>query len=85
MFEQQIARLQQDYDSLKLQYSVLLDKKQAAEMSHALEVQQQGERFIILDAAAAPQRPAAPNRRLIALAGLSPYYSWERHWQRQWR
>jgi polysaccharide chain length determinant protein (PEP-CTERM system associated) len=70
VFEQQIARLQQDYDSLKTHYAALLDKKEAAEMSYALEVHQQGERFVILDPAETPQKPAAPNRRLIALGGL---------------
>jgi len=70
VFEQQIARLQQDYDSLKTQYSALLDKKQGAEMSYALEVHQKGERFVVLDAAQTPTAPAAPNRLLITIAGL---------------
>lgn len=70
VFEQQIGRLQQDYDSLKAHYAALLDKKEAAEMSHALEVHQQGERFVILDPAETPQKPAAPNRPLMALGGL---------------
>jgi len=70
VFEQQIARLQQDYEILRTEYTQLLEKKAAAEMSHALEVQQQGERFIVLDAAGVPDHPAAPNRRMIDLAGL---------------
>jgi polysaccharide chain length determinant protein (PEP-CTERM system associated) len=69
-FEQQIARLQQDYDSLKVQYIGLLDKEKAAEISHALEVHQKGERFEVLDAASTPTSPAAPNRALISIAGL---------------
>ncbi len=69
-FEQQIARLQQDYDILKTQYTGLLDKEKAAEISHALEVRQKGEKFEILDAAATPEKPAAPNRFLISLGGL---------------
>lgn len=70
VFEQQIARLQQDFDILKTQYTALLDKKQAAEMSYALEVHQKGERFVVLDAALTPAAPAAPNRILITVAGL---------------
>ncbi len=71
VFEQQIARLQQDYEFLKVQYTGLLEKKQGAEMSYALEIRQKAERFVVLDAAQTPLRPAAPNRILITLAGLA--------------
>jgi succinoglycan biosynthesis transport protein ExoP len=69
-FEQKIARLQQDYDALKVQYNGLLGNEKAAEISHALEVHQKGEKFEVLDAAVTPNLPAAPNRLLISLAGL---------------
>jgi len=69
-FEQQIARLQQDYDALKVQYMGLLDKEKAAEISHALEVHQKGGKFEVLDAAVTPDGPSAPNRLLISFAGL---------------
>jgi polysaccharide biosynthesis transport protein len=70
VFEQQIARLQQDYEILKTQYTQLLEKEKAAEISHALEVRQKGEHFEILDAAVTPDKPAAPNRLLIGIGGL---------------
>lgn len=70
VFEQKIARLQQDYDSLKKQYTGLVEKKQSAEMSYALEVHQKAERFVVLDAAQTPLKPASPNRPLISFAGL---------------
>ncbi len=69
IFEQQIARLQADCDILKTQYTGLLDKEKAAELSHALEVRQKGEKFEVLDAASTPNKPAAPNRLLICIAG----------------
>lgn len=69
-FEQQIARLQQDYDALKAQYTGLLGNEKAAQISHALEVHQKGERFEVLDAAVTPNLPSAPNRLLISMAGL---------------
>lgn len=69
-FEQQITRLQQDYDALKLQYAGLREKEKTAEISHALEVHQKGEKFEVLDAAVTPHAPAFPNRPLIAIAGL---------------
>ncbi len=70
VFEQQIARLQSDYDILRTQYMGLLDKEKAAEISHALEVHQKGEKFTILDPAVTPSKPAAPNRMLITIGGL---------------
>ena len=69
-FEQQISRMQQDYDILRSQYTSLLEKEKAAEISHALEVHQKAEKFEILDPATTPAKPAAPNRLLISLAGL---------------
>lgn len=69
-FEQRITSLQQDYDALRLQYTGLLDNEKAAELSHALEVHQKGEKFEVLDAAVTPNLPAAPNRLLISVAGL---------------
>lgn len=70
VFEQQIARLQADYDTLRTQYTGLMDKEKAAEISHALEVHQKGEKFEILDKAVTPGKPSSPNRKLISLAGL---------------
>ena len=70
IFEQQIASLMRDYDSLRAHYQSLQDKKLAAQMASELEARQKGERFIILDPAPIPDRPFGPNRLLISLAGL---------------
>jgi succinoglycan biosynthesis transport protein ExoP len=70
VFEQQISRLQQDYDILRVQYTQLLGQEKSAEISHALEVHQKGEHFTVLDAAVTPDKPAAPNRMLLSFAGL---------------
>jgi succinoglycan biosynthesis transport protein ExoP len=70
IFEQQIAGLMRDYDSLRSHYQNLLDKKLSAQMASELESRQKGERFVILDRAPIPDRPAGPNRLLIACAGL---------------
>jgi len=70
VFEQQLGRLQQDYDIIKGQYKDLQDKGEAAKISHALELHQKGERFTVLDAAVTPDGPAAPSRTLFDLAGL---------------
>jgi len=70
IFEQQIAGLMRDYDSLRSHYQSLLDKKLSAQMASELESRQKGERFVILDRAPIPDRPAGPNRALISLGGL---------------
>jgi succinoglycan biosynthesis transport protein ExoP len=70
IFEQQIAGLMRDYDSLRAHYQSLLDKKLSAQMATELEAHQKGERFMILDPAPVPDRPFRPNRVMISLAGL---------------
>jgi succinoglycan biosynthesis transport protein ExoP len=70
IFEQQMAGMMRDYDTLRSHYTSTLDKKLAAQMSTALESHEKGERFLILDSAMPPTKPYAPNRSLIALAGL---------------
>jgi len=70
VFEQQLGRLQQDNDIIKGQYKDLQDKEEAAKISHALEMHQKGDKFVVLDAATTPESPAAPDRILIDLAGL---------------
>jgi len=70
VFEAQIARVKSDFEILKTQYTSLLEKEKAAEISHALEVHQKGERFEVLDPAIPPQKPAAPDRVLFSVGGL---------------
>jgi polysaccharide chain length determinant protein (PEP-CTERM system associated) len=70
IFEQQIAGLMRDYDSLRAHYQNLQDKKLSAQMATELEARQKGERFVILDPAPVPVLPFGPNRILISLGGL---------------
>ncbi len=70
VFEQRIAELMRDYDTMRAHYTQLLDKKFSADMSSALESRQKGERFVILDPALIPQQPFGPNRPLVAFGGL---------------
>jgi uncharacterized protein involved in exopolysaccharide biosynthesis len=70
IFEQQIAGLMRDYDSLRAHYQSLLDKKLSAQMASDLEAHQKGERFVVLDPAPVPSQPSGPNRPVIALVGL---------------
>lgn len=70
IFEQKIAGLMRDYDSLQAHYASLNDKKLSADMANNLEDRQKGERFVILDSAQVPDQPTAPNRLLLSLAAL---------------
>jgi polysaccharide chain length determinant protein (PEP-CTERM system associated) len=70
IFEQQISGLMRDYDNIRAHYSRLLDKKLSADMANALENRQKVERWVVLDPAIIPEKPYAPNRLLIRLAGL---------------
>ncbi|HTP44284.1 MAG TPA: GNVR domain-containing protein [Candidatus Acidoferrales bacterium] len=70
VFEQQIAGLMRDYDTLRGHYNALLDKKLSAEMSTELDAKQEGERFVILDPAPVPDSPAGPNRSLLITVGV---------------
>ena len=70
IFEQKLSDLTRDYDTLNAHYNQLLSKKLSAEMAKQLDVEQQGERFVILDPATVPLKPFGPNRPLIMIAGL---------------
>ena len=70
IFDQQIAGLMRDYDTLRAHYNSLLDKKISAQMAMQLEEQDRGERFEILDQAVVPHTPISPNRPLFIVAGL---------------
>lgn len=70
VFEQRIAGLLWDYDSLRSHYSDLESKKLSADMASALETRDKGERFVVLDRAVAPSHPYAPKRLLMSIMGL---------------
>ncbi|HKV25968.1 MAG TPA: Wzz/FepE/Etk N-terminal domain-containing protein [Candidatus Acidoferrum sp.] len=70
IFQEQIAGLMRDYDTLRQHYNHLLDQKLTADMAMQLENRQQGERFVPLDEAPVPRRPSSPNRPLFSFAGL---------------
>lgn len=70
IFEQEMAGVMRDYETLRTYYVNLLDKKLTADTASALESRQKGERFVTLDPAITPEKPSAPNRPLIAFGGL---------------
>jgi len=70
VFEQQIAGLMRDYDTIRNHYNQLQAKKLDAVMAGELETHQAGERFEVLDPAVPPDRPAGPKRGIMMIGGL---------------
>jgi len=70
VFEQQIAGLMRDYDSIRNHYNQLQAKKLDAEMAGELESQQASERFEPLDKAVTPEGPAGPKRGMMIVGGI---------------
>jgi polysaccharide chain length determinant protein (PEP-CTERM system associated) len=67
--EQEIVKLQRDYEAAKAHYSQLSEKQLSAETATQLEIRQKGEKFEILDPGQAAERPSRPNRTLINVSG----------------
>jgi polysaccharide biosynthesis transport protein len=70
MREQQLASLTRDYEASKANYKSLLDKKLAAEMAANMERWQKAERFVMLDVARVPEKPASPNGPVFMTGGF---------------
>ncbi|MGC9948447.1 MAG: Wzz/FepE/Etk N-terminal domain-containing protein [Bryobacteraceae bacterium] len=70
MREQQLASLTRDYEASKANYKSLLDKKLAAEMAANMERWQKAERFVMLDVARVPEKPASPNLPVFMAGGV---------------
>jgi polysaccharide chain length determinant protein (PEP-CTERM system associated) len=70
VFEQQIAGLMRDYDSLRNHYNQLQEKKLSAQMAGELESHDAGERFEVIDTAVPPEGPSSPKRGLLMVGGL---------------
>jgi succinoglycan biosynthesis transport protein ExoP len=68
--EQEISQLLRDYDTAKEHYRSLLEKTYSAQMAAALEREQQGGSFTMLDPARIPDLPIGPNRRALLLGAL---------------
>lgn len=68
--EQQLADLTRGYDQSKANYDDLLKKKNGSAMATSMELQQQGERFRILDPPSFPAKPEFPNRLKFCGIGL---------------
>jgi hypothetical protein len=69
-FEDQIAELTRDCDSLRVHYSQLQEKKLSNRIASELEMQSAGEGFKIVDAAVPPGSLYGPKRTIIIMGGV---------------
>jgi capsular polysaccharide biosynthesis protein len=69
--EAQLTALTRDYDTVRRSYESLLAKQEDSKVAAALERNQIGEAFRVIDPARMPESPSSPNRRLINLAGAA--------------
>jgi polysaccharide chain length determinant protein (PEP-CTERM system associated) len=70
MIEQQFKELTRNYDTALEGYKDLLKKQESSAMAGALEHQQEGEQFRVLEPPSLPTEPSFPNKPLFAGGGL---------------
>jgi polysaccharide chain length determinant protein (PEP-CTERM system associated) len=68
--EQQLADITRDYDQSRSNYESLLGKKNQSELATALENEQEGETFRVIDPPSLPAKPYSPDRFKMACIGL---------------
>lgn len=62
--------LERDYETTQAQYGMALERVAAAETGDLIEVQARGQRITVIEQVVVPEKPASPNRALIAIGGL---------------
>ncbi len=67
--EQQLAAITRDYETSRVNYASLLNKKLAADVAQNMEREEKAEKFVLLDRARTPEKPAWPRKRLFLAAG----------------
>jgi polysaccharide chain length determinant protein (PEP-CTERM system associated) len=68
--EQELLILERDYNNMKTNYTMLLDKRLHARVTENMEKRQRGGKFRILDAANFPRAPHIPNRPKVLVLGF---------------
>ena len=65
-----LATLQRDYDAAKAAYSEIKIKQDNSKIEKNIEMENKGERFVLIEAPFLPEKPLKPNRPLIILVGF---------------
>ena len=68
--EQAYLALNRDYQNAHTKHQEIMNKILEARIAEGMEESQKAEKFTIIDPASFPEKPVAPKRGLIALAGL---------------
>jgi polysaccharide biosynthesis transport protein len=68
--EQEYLALMRDYQNAQSKHQEVMNKILEARIAEGMEEHQKGEKFTLIDPASFPEKPVAPNRLLIFLAGL---------------
>jgi uncharacterized protein involved in exopolysaccharide biosynthesis len=68
--EQEYLALARDYQNAHTKHQEVMNKILEARIAEGMEESQKAEKFTIIDPASYPEKPVAPKRGLIALAGL---------------
>jgi uncharacterized protein involved in exopolysaccharide biosynthesis len=67
--EQELAAITRDYETSRASYASLLNKKLAADVARNMEEEQKAEKFVMLETAKIPEKPARPRKWLLLGAG----------------
>ena len=68
--EQELLILERDYNNMRTNYAMLLDKRLHARVTENVEKRQKGGKFRVLDPASFPRVPIIPNRPKVLVFGF---------------
>ncbi|MBX3331390.1 MAG: AAA family ATPase [Nitrospira sp.] len=68
--EQELLVLERDYNNMKANYAMLLDKRLHTRVQENVEKRQKGGKFRILDRASFPRSPVVPNKLKVLVLGF---------------
>jgi succinoglycan biosynthesis transport protein ExoP len=68
--EGELGTLERDYDSAKAAYAEIKAKQDNSKIAKNIEMENKGERFVLVEAPIFPEKPIKPNRILIIFAGF---------------
>ena len=68
--EQELLVLERDYNNMKANYAMLLDKRLHTRVQENVEKRQKGGKFRILDHASFPRAPVVPNKLKVLVLGF---------------
>jgi len=68
--EGEIGSLIREYENAKTAYNEIKAKFESAKIAKNIEVENKGERFVLIEAPLLPESPIKPNRKLIIIGGL---------------